>query len=140
MTKFSQDGFDKILERISDGESLKSICDDKDMPSRMSFFRWIASDKELEKRYKYAREEQADAIFDEVLCIADDARNDWMAANDGDNAAYKLNGEHVQRSRIRIDARKWVAGKLRPKKYGDKLDLNHSGDLTVNISGDDADL
>jgi hypothetical protein len=135
-TKFSQELFDGICERIADGESLRSICAAKDMPSKGAFLLWVSKDDALADHYTRAREIQADTIFDEVLDIADDATNDWMQQNGDDGEAYKLNGEHVQRSRLRIDARKWMAGKLRPKKYGDKLDLNHGGALSVTLESD----
>lgn len=121
---FSNEIFDRICERIANGESLRSICEDDDMPTRSSFLRWLADEKnaDLRDRYARAREAQADRIFDEILEIADDARNDWMETENGP----VLNQEHVQRSRLRIDARKWMAGKLRPKVYGDKVDLTHA--------------
>lgn len=126
MTEFSRELFDVICERIADGESLRSICADNDMPNKATVFRWLAADKALGDQYARARDAQADALFDEILDIADDGRNDWMARNGEDSEGYALNGEHVQRTRLRIDARKWMAGKLRPKVYGDKLDLTHA--------------
>ncbi len=66
---------------------------------------------------------QADALFDEALEIADDAAADWATDKDGKKT---LNHEHVQRSRLRVDTRKWAAGKLAPKRYGDKL--QHTGE------------
>lgn len=124
-TKFSQEVFDAICERLADGESLRAICSDAEMPNKATVFRWLSQDDKLSDQYARARDSQADAIFDEILDIADDARNDWMERN-GDDVGYQLNGEHIQRSRVRIDARKWMAGKLRPKVYGDKLGLDHS--------------
>lgn len=125
---FSKEIFDTICERIAGGESLRAICADDDMPHDSTVCRWLAADDggELCQQYAHARERQADAIFDEILEIADDARNDWMAANGEDAEAFRLNGEHVQRSKLRIDARKWMAGKLKPKVYGDRLDLTNS--------------
>lgn len=136
MPEFSQELFDTICERIADGESLRDICSDEDMPSRQSVFRWLAADEKLSDQYARAREEQADGIFDEILTIADDARNDWMERRGEEDAGWQANGEHIQRSRLRIDARKWMAGKLRPKVYGDKLDLNHQGGVTVVLESD----
>ncbi len=127
MAEFSQELFDRICERIADGESLRTICADADMPSKASVMRWLASDTALSDQYARAREMQADAIFDEMLDIADDATNDWMEREGEGSAGYQLNGEHIQRSRLRIDARKWMAGKLRPKVYGDKLEVNGPG-------------
>lgn len=128
MTEFSEELFDTICERISNGESLRSICDDENMPNKSNVFRWLASNEALRDQYARARESQADALFDDILSIADDAQNDWMERKnaDGTNTGWQENGEAIRRSQLRIDARKWMAGKLRPKKYGDKLDVDHS--------------
>lgn len=132
-TKFTQAIADAICERLSDAQSLRSICLDDDMPSQTTVFRWLSDERysAFREQYVRAREAQADAIFDEILDIADDASNDWMARRDEEDGAagWQLNGEHVQRSRLRIDARKWMAGKLAPKKYGEKLELEHSGEI-----------
>lgn len=117
----------KILERISDGESLRSICDDEDMPGRSTVFRWLAAHQEFRDQYAHAREAQADALFDEILLIADDGRNDWMLRKFGDDERWVENGEALRRSQLRVDARKWMAGKLRPKKYGEKVTQEHTG-------------
>ncbi len=66
-----------------------------------------------------------------------------MAAHKDDDEGYKLNGEHVQRSRLRIDTRKWLAGKLKPKKYGDRINLDHAGEIktvvkVIDLSGNKA--
>lgn len=132
----------ELLERIADGESLRAICRDDHMPDKATVFRWLADDADLRDQYARARETQADSIFDEIIEIADDARNDWMERQgpDGQGVGWQLNGDHVQRSRLRIDARKWMAGKLRPKVYGDKVEHEHKGGLTVSVSGTEADL
>lgn len=81
----------------------------------------------FQERYAQAKAECADALVEEIIDIADDGTNDWMEVHDKDGACvgYKLNGEHVQRSKLRVDSRKWIASKLKPKKYGDSVDLNH---------------
>lgn len=101
--KFSQKLFDQICDRISDGESLRSICRNKDMPSTTSVMNWLNKDAALVEQYARAKNAQADTIFDECLHIAD------MASAD-----------EIQQARLRIDTRKWMAGKLRPKKYGER--------------------
>lgn len=132
MAEFSQDLFDAICERIADGESLRAICSGDDMPNKATVFRWLANDTALSDQYARAREAQADTIFDEMLDIADNARNDWMERGGEDDVGYSLNGEHIQRSKLRIDTRKWMAGKMRPKVYGDKVDVSHSGNVSVS--------
>lgn len=109
----------QILVRIADGESLRKICLDKGMPTKTTVFRWLAEDEGFRDQYARAREAQADALFDDVLAIADETTDP----------------EQVQIARMRIDARKWMAGKLRPKKYGEKLELSGDKDspLTVQL-------
>ena len=76
---FSQEMADTICERIANGESLRSICDPDDMPAASTVCLWLSKNPRFAEQYARAREAQADTIFDEILDIADDARNDWMA-------------------------------------------------------------
>jgi hypothetical protein len=115
-----------ICERISLGESLRSICRDEKMPDRATVFRWLSQDEAFRDQYARSREEQAETLAEELLEIADDATNDWMERNADDNAGWVANGEHIQRSRLRVDTRKWIASKLLPKKYGDATLLKHA--------------
>jgi hypothetical protein len=130
-TTYSEEIANVICERLADGESLKAICEDKGMPSKSAVFNWLAAHSEFVDKYARAREAQADSLFDDILTIADDGRNDWMEKKnaDGEAIGWQENGEAIRRSQLRIEARKWMAGKLKPKKYGDKLDLNVSGSL-----------
>jgi hypothetical protein len=116
MVAFSQDIFDRICERIAEGESLREICEEKDMPARVNFIRWLEKHEALRNQYARARELQADHEFDEIKAIADLASVD-----------------DVQVARLRVDTRKWRAGKLRPKVYGDKVDVEHGG--TIKLEG-----
>lgn len=131
---YPKDIADQICEKIADGESLRTICEEEGMPSKTTVFRWLADDEQFRDQYARAREMQADAIFDDILSIADDGRNDWMLRKYGDDERYVENGEALRRSALRIDARKWMAGKLRPKKYGDKLDVEHNGKVSFEIT------
>lgn len=132
---YSHEVADQICERIADGESLKGICEDAEMPSKSTVFKWLSIHAEFADKYARARETQADAIFDEILDIADDGRNDWMERKDAEdeNLGWRENGEALRRSQLRIDARKWMAGKLRPKKYGEKLEIDQK---TTHEAGD----
>lgn len=62
-------------------------------------------------------------MAEDIIEISDEGSNDWMAANDPENAGYRANGEHIARSRLRVDTRKWIMSKLAPKKYGEKLEI-----------------
>ena len=115
---------EQAIERVAAGESLRSVSRDEMMPSLTTLNDWLHAE-EYAEQYARAREERAAAIFEECLEIADDAVGDMIA--DPETGEARLNSEHVQRSRLRIDTRKWMVGKMQPKKYGDKLDLNHGG-------------
>jgi hypothetical protein len=127
----------EIGERLSNGESLRTICADDNMPRQATVFRWLADERYsgFREQYTRAREAQADAIFDEFLYFADDGSNDWMVMRnaDGENIGWTENGEVLRRSVLRVEARKWMAGKLRPKKYGEKLELEHTGEVKTTI-------
>jgi hypothetical protein len=134
---FTQKTADLICERLANGESIRTICKAKEMPAQSTIFKWLADNASFSEQYARAREAQADLIFEEMFEIADDASNDWMQrkAKEGEESpGFELNGEHIQRSRLRIDARKWMLSKMAPKKYGDKIDVAHSGNVTVNIN------
>ena len=112
----------RICAQLAAGRSLRTVCADPEMPCMSTVFSWLQQRPEFLEQHTYAKAESADALVEEILDIADDATNDWMAVHDkeGNAVGYKLNGEHVQRSRLRIDARKLIAAKLKPKKYGDR--------------------
>ena len=111
---------DKICAQLADGDSMRTVCKPDDMPNKTTVFKWLRIHEEFNNQYVKAKEESADEINDEKLEIDDNYNNDWMEAN-GDSEGYRINGEAVQRSRLRIDSRKWLASKLKPKKYGDKI-------------------
>lgn len=131
---------DEILDHIMNGRSFRDFLVKnraEHLPSVPTFFKRIREDDSFAERYARAREFQADCEFEEIAEIADNGSNDWMENNDPDNPGYRLNGEHVQRSRLRVDARKWRASKLAPKKYGERLDMTHANPdgsaLTIKI-------
>lgn len=131
---FSQEKADAICERLIEGESLRSICLVDDMPHASTVCRWLAKDADFREQYAHAREAQADTLTDEMLDIADDGTNDWMERknDEGDVVRVEYNGDAVQRSKLRIDTRKWYASKLAPKKYGDKVQLGGDPDAPIN--------
>lgn len=124
---YTQELADEICSQLSDGISLRTVCLADDMPNKSTVFRWLRTNEEFRDQYEIAKAECADAYADEIIDIADDGSNDYMTRKNSDGSEYEVvNSEHIQRSRLRVDARKWVASKLKPKKYGDKT--THSGD------------
>lgn len=118
---------DKICMRIANGESLVSVCRDEGMPSRATVNRWILEDIQgFASHYARARDLKMDLWEDEMTDIADDGRNDWMEREGRNGETFEIvNREAVERSKLRVDTRKWILTKLRPKRFGDKLGLEH---------------
>lgn len=130
--------FGLICARISEGESLNKITKDESMPNKITFYRWLRENQELCAQYARAREDRADTYADEIVDIADDSSNDTIVDDDGKTT---VNHDVIQRSRLRIDARKWIACKLHPKNYGEKKSLELSGEHTIlNVSLTKEDL
>ncbi len=115
-TTYSQETADKICELIARGMSLRAICASADMPAGGTVHRWLAEHQDFQEQYARAREEQADGFADEIIDIADS-----VAPETGE----------VAKAKLQIDARKWKASKLAPKKYGEKLELD--ADMRVKV-------
>lgn len=93
------------------------------MPALSTVFKWLSDHQSFSDQYTRARELQAETLVDQIIEIADDGSNDYMEKRtaDGGFDGYRENGEVIARSRLRVDARKWVAAKMAPKKYSDKV-------------------
>lgn len=120
---------DEICARLADGEPLRQICRDQHMPSWRTVYRWMDARDEFATRIARARELGFDAIAESCLEIADDATNDWMEKTDreGNAIGWQVNGDHVQRSKLRIETRMKLLAKWSPKKYGEKLQQEIGG-------------
>jgi len=137
-TTYTQELADKICEQLALGYSLRTVCKADDMPAIASIFNWFRTKPGFLEQYEKAKQESTDAMAEDLLDIADDGTNDWMERHDknGNCIGWQLNGEHVQRSRLRADTRKWLMAKMKPKKYGDKIDMTTNGkDLPTPILG-----
>ena len=117
----------EICARLAAGESLNAICKDAHLPDEVTVRNWDRDNREgFSANYARARETQYWRHAEQIIEIADDGSNDWMERNDPKNPGFELNGEHVQRSKLRVDARKWVLSKLLPKTFGDKIDVTQN--------------
>lgn len=124
--KYSDELFDNICDRIAtSADGLEKICQELGVTAR-NFHRWIASNEELRQKYAGAREEQADFLADQILKLADDKSADTQTGEFGEVG----NAAAIQRSRLQVEARKWIAAKLKPKKYGDKVEV----DQTISVN------
>ena len=121
----SEELLEQIFERVAKGESLNRICSEPGMPARKTFYEWVAEDETVLRRYEFAMIMRADTYAEETIEIADDNRFDTRI---DDNGREVTDDEAINRARLRVDARKWYAGKLAPKKYGDKVLNTVEGD------------
>lgn len=112
----------QICDLLASGLSLREICRRDDMPAQSTVYLWVSNDHEgFSEQYARAREAQAHFLADEILEIADDGSNDWVERQQGEDTITVVDHEHIQRSKVRIDSRKWLMSKLAPKRYGEKL-------------------
>ena len=135
-TKYTAKLADDICTRIAQGESLRRICEGAGVPDKANVLRWLASTDEKYKGFRdqYARAMslRADMWADEIIEIADDGTNDWMERELKDGGVVEVvNHEHVTRSRLRVDTRKWLMARMEPKKYGDRVQNELSGTVGV---------
>lgn len=135
---FTQQLADEICARLSKGEPLAVICRDDHMPSAMTVGRWKQANEELSLSIAHAREIGFDEIAADAMLIADDDARDWETIRDAEGhvIGIKVDGEHVTRSKLRIETRLKLLAKWDPKRYGDKI--AHVGgdadDNPINVS------
>ncbi len=130
----------EICTRISCGESLRQICMEERMPVHSTVYLWLLQNKQFSDNYAKAREEQADTLADEIQAIADEPPQEIV----DDKGISRTDSGWVTWQKNRIDARKWVAAKLKPKKYGDRQivagDAENPLEMKVNTEIFDAVL
>lgn len=139
---FNQAVADELCERIATTpRGLDFICaSDETLPSARTVHRWLDVNDGFRQSYLRARERQADLIFDECLEIADDVSSDTKIVKRADGSEFEqCDAEWISRSKLRVDTRLRMAGKLSPKKYGDKQLIGSDPDnplppgFTVNL-------
>lgn len=122
-TTYNQHLATVICIRIAEGESLRQVLKDVGMPAQSTVYEWLLRHPEFAEKYTRAREEQADTLADEIIDIADE-QPEIIAVVDKKTGAlieHKLDGAFLQWQKNRIEARKWTAMKLKPRKYGDRV-------------------
>lgn len=113
------------------------------MPNRATVRLWLINDPEFLSQYARARDEQADTYADEIAAIADERppmvgdTNHQAGESASPDGNTRMDSAFVAWQRLRIDSRKWIASKLKPKKYADKIDLTHAdpdgGPVSVRV-------
>ena len=126
---YSDELADEICRKLSEGMSLNRICQAENFPAESTVRAWALDDyKGFSAKYTRARDLGLDALADEVMAIADDGSEDITTRYNEKGEPYEVTDqEHIARSRLRFDARRWYLSKLAPKKYGDRTAVEHSG-------------
>lgn len=123
------DGFDKLLDLIAGGMSVKAACAIKGIPSRTVVYERLRDDKEYANRYTRACEIRADDIFDEMMRISDTPVIGEKTKTLANGDVEVTTGDMIEHRRLQIDARKWSLARMSPKKYGEKLAIGGADDL-----------
>lgn len=134
-TKYTKELAVQICSEISTtSSSLRTICKKLGIAPQ-SVLNWLNENPDFLAQYTRAKQEQADFLAEEMLDIADDGTNDFMTITKGDASYVVENKEWTSRSKLRVETRKWLASKLKPKKYGEKLDVTTDGEkiTTYNV-------
>lgn len=137
-TRYTEKLGTEICIRLSEGESLRCICEDEHMPAASTVCLWVIDNREgFAERYARARELQYLGMADELLDIADDGKNDWITRKSKSGEEFEVfNKEAAERSKLRVETRKWVLAKVMPKVYGDKVTNEITGNLALTNAVD----
>lgn len=127
-TDFTEELAAHICSEVSSGRSLRSICDDENMPARSSVFLWISRNKDFSDQYAKAQVDRATAMAEEILEISDDSQDDLLI-QDGKASP---NSVSVARDKLKVDTRKWLLSRMDPKRYGDKVTQEHTGAVEIS--------
>jgi hypothetical protein len=114
-SKYSEELIDAICRKVSEGQALLHVCEEEGFPTQTTVFRWLNEKEEFREKYARAREIQIERMALDALRIADDPNED------------------PQSRRVRVDTRKWILSKWAPKRYGDKLEVEQTGEQTIRI-------
>jgi hypothetical protein len=121
----------EICARIAGGETLNAVCRDPGLPGKSTVTRHLGKDSQFQARYAIARDALLEHWADEIIDIADDGTTDYIIKTGRNGHEYEaVDQEHIQRSRLRVDSRKWLLSKLKPETYGDRV----IGELTGSVA------
>lgn len=134
-SSFTKAKGDAICDALAAGKSLRAVCRMDGMPSPVTVLDWVKMDPEgFGEQYARAREIGYLLLADELLAISDDGAGDSWTDDEGNE---RTNNDVIARSRLRVDTRKWLLSKMLPKVYGEKIDVAHSGGVSVKMDNSD---
>ncbi len=136
---FKQETADAICDRLACGESLRAICRDEGFPSEATVRGWVKDDvSAFAAQYARAREIGYDCMAEQILELADKSRLGRKVVR-SKNGIETTESDMVERTRLQIEARKWLLSKMLPKRYGEKLQTEHSGSIGVTVAASRTD-
>lgn len=119
--RYSDDVTASIFGRMTEGESLRSICRSPDMPAFSTVMRWILEKPEFAAVYHVAQDVRAQNLADEIVHIADTPAPGERVKIFADGSTETVISDQVERSKLRIHAREWTLARLSPKRYGNRV-------------------
>lgn len=122
---------DTICDRLANGEAVRTVLKEKNMPDSKTFYDWIDKDEDKLQQYARACARRADAIFEDAMQIADTPQDGVITKMDKDGEIETTTADMIAHRRLQVETRRWAAGKLNPKKYGDKVQQEHSGEIGI---------
>lgn len=131
-TDYSEEIAAKICALIAtSSDGLRKICEENsELPCPSTIYLWLTKNESFSEQYARAREDQAQLLADEIVSIADTTQVGVVVTEKAEGTETK-HADMIEHRKLRIEARKWVASKLLPKKYGDKQQVEHTGKLTL---------
>lgn len=128
-TVYNEEHIQKILDGVETGKSLASICRGDSMPCAQWFYKKLHEDVSIAARYKESVDRRADFLAQEILDIADEPMPENLD---------RTTGDWINRKRMQIDARKWTACKLKPKAYGERLNVEVEQRISITAALEEA--
>ena len=128
-SKYNEEIANKICDIIAtSSKGLRAISKEVDL-NVTTIMDWVKNNESFSKQYARAKMLQADLLVEEILEIADNDSKDTLMGEFGEMG----NPTAVNRAKLRADTRKWLASKLAPKVYGDKLELSGDAENPLQI-------
>jgi hypothetical protein len=126
---YTEEAAEEICLRLTHGEPLVQMCKDDHLPHVVTVYRWLLKHESFRNMYTQAREEQADTNADQILQIADEMPPEFT----DDKGRTTIDQSYLAWQKQRIEARKWTAAKLKPRKYGEKISVGGDAGNPVQV-------
>ncbi len=138
-TLYNEEIAQEICDAIAtNSKSLLTLCEENPhWPRERTLRTWFRDIPTFQRMYVQAKDDQSELLVEQILAIADDVSNDTITKTRQDGSEYEVcNSEWINRSRLRVDTRKWLASKYKPKKYGDVKVPEEKDSSSAEINAD----